>query len=525
MDNLTYQAFLFNGINKFDYQPALTCIETNETITYKELRDRVDTVANQLIRLGVKIGTHVAVIVPNSIENVIYNLGVSRCGATVIPLNDKLGVRESEFILRNAEPQVVIMATQKHVETVHDYLKEADKNSVTVIGLSGFGVEYPDEFHSVDLGDTKGNMEFPVASLDDLATISYTGGTTGTPKGVMHSQQGFGASIMASCMEYPYDDQDKVLFCTPLIHSAGVLLQRSLVSGCHVYIMRSFNPEVFLQTVQEARITSTFIVPTIIYRLIEEAKKKAYEVSSLRNINYGSSPISTERLKEAFEIFGPIFRQQYGMTECSILIARLTKSDHIWAYENNPEVLKSCGKPCMFTQVRLIDNNGNDVKPLQPGEIAVKIPSVSVGYYKKPDLTQEAFRDGWFYTGDIGKLDKYGFLHIIERKKDMIISGGLNVYPAEVERIINQHPAVSMSACIGIPHDDWGEAVSIFAVLREGETCSKEELIQFCKERTSNYMVPKEIYIETSLPLTPVGKIDKKELKKPFWEGTTRVVN
>lgn len=140
---------------------------------------------------------------------------------------------------------MVIMATQKHVESVHDYLKEADKNSVTVIGLSGFGVEYPDEFYSVDLDDTKGNMEFPVASLDDLATISYTGGTTGTPKGVMHSQQGFGASIMASCMEYPYDDQDKVLFCTPLIHSAGVLLQRSLVSGCHVYIMRSFNPEIF----------------------------------------------------------------------------------------------------------------------------------------------------------------------------------------------------------------------------------------------------------------------------------------
>lgn len=248
-------------------------------------------------------------------------------------------------------------------------------------------------------------------------------------------------------------------------------------------------------------------------------------MSSLRNMNYGSSPISTERLKEAFTIFGPILRQQYGMTECSILIARLTKSDHLWAYEHKPDVLKSCGKPCMLTQIRLIDDNGYDVEPLHPGEIAVKTPSVSVGYYKRPDLTEAAYRDGWFYTGDIGKLDKHGFLHIIERKKDMIISGGFNVYPAEVERLINQHPAVAMSACIGIPHNDWGEAVCIFAVLREGETCSKEELMEFCKERTSVYMLPKEIYFETSLPLTMVGKIDKKELKKPFWEGTERLVN
>ncbi|MBK5483075.1 AMP-binding protein [Peribacillus sp. TH16] len=525
MDTLTYQAFLFNSMNKFDYQPALTCVDTNETITYRELLDKVETAANQLIRHGVQIGTHVAILIPNSIENVVYNLAVSRCGATVIPLNDKLGVREIEFILRDAEPQMVIMATQKHVESVLDYQKEADKNSVTVIGLTGFGVEYPEEFYSVDMDDKKGSLTFPVASLDDLATISYTGGTTGTPKGVMHSQQGFGASLMASCMEYPYDDQDKVLLCTPLIHAAGVLLQRSLVSGCHVYIMKAFHPEVFLQTVQAAQITSTFVVPTIIYRLIDEAKKKTYNVSSLRNMNYGSSPISTERLKEAFTIFGPILRQQYGMTECSILIARLTKSDHLWAYENKPDVLKSCGKPCMLTQIRLIDDNGYDVEPLHPGEIAVKTPSVSVGYYKRPDLTEAAYRDGWFYTGDIGKLDKHGFLHIIERKKDMIISGGFNVYPAEVERLINQHPAVAMSACIGIPHNDWGEAVCIFAVLREGETCSKEELMEFCKERTSVYMLPKEIYFETSLPLTMVGKIDKKELKKPFWEGTERLVN
>ncbi|MFJ8511556.1 class I adenylate-forming enzyme family protein [Lysinibacillus xylanilyticus] len=525
MDTLTFQAFLFNSINKFDYQPALTCVDTKETITYRELRVKAEAVASHLIRLGVQIGSHVAVLIPNSIENVVYNLGVSLCGATVVPLNDKLGVREIEFILRDAEPQVVIIATQKHIESVLNYQKEFGENNITVIGLQGFSVEYPKELYSIVLNDKTDNVAFPVAALDDLAIISYTGGTTGTPKGVMHSQRGFGASLMASCMEYPYDDQDKVLFCTPIIHAAGVLLQRSLASGCHVYIMKAFHPEAFMQIVQTERITSTFVVPTIIYRLIDEAKRRSYDVSSLRNINYGSSPISSERLKEALEIFGPIFRQQYGMTECSIVIARLTKSDHLFAYKNNVNVLKSCGKPCMLSKIRLVDDNGRDVKPLQPGEIAVKTPSVSVGYYKRPDLTAEAYRDGWFYTGDIGKLDEHGYLHIVERKKDLIISGGFNVYPAEVERIVNQHPKVAMSACIGIPHNDWGEVVCIFVVLRKGETCKKEELIEFCKERTSVYMVPKEVFIETSLPLTMVGKIDKKELRKPFWEETARFVN
>lgn len=525
MDAITFQAFLFTSLNKFDRQPALTCVETNETITYKTLREQVDAAASQLGCLGVQVGKRVAVLIPNSIENVVYNLAVSRCGATVVPLNDKLGMKEIEFILRDAEPQVIIMATQKHIASVLSYQQEIGKQTVTVVGVPGFGIDYPEEFYRMKIEHKKGCDVFPDASLDDVAILSYTGGTTGTPKGVMHSQRGFGVSLMASCMEYPYDDRDKVLFCTPIIHAAGVLLQRSLASGCHVYIMKAFHPQQFMQIVQTERITSTFVVPTIIYRLIDEAKQKSYDVSSLRNINYGSSPISSERLKEAFEIFGPIFRQQYGMTECSIVIARLTKSDHLFAYEHNLEVLKSCGKPCMLTQIRLVDDKGQDVQPLQPGEIAVKTPSVSIGYYNRPDLTAEAFQDGWFFTGDIGQFDEQGYLHIVERKKDMIISGGFNVYPAEVERIVNQHSKVAMCACIGIPHNDWGEAVCLVAVLREGETCTKEELIEFCKQRTASYMVPKEIIFETSLPLTMVGKIDKKALRKPFWEGAARLVN
>src|SRR5699024_8471057 len=328
-----------------------------------------------------------------------------------------------------------------------------------------------------------------------------------------------------ACIEYPYDDTDKVLFCTPIVHAAGVVLDTILLTGCHIYMDRSFHPASFLQTVQEEKITSAFVVPTIIYRLIDEAKSQTYDVSSLRNLNYGSSPISTERLKEAFDIFGPILRQQYGMTECSILISRLTKTDHVWALEHQPSMLKSCGKPCFHTEIKLVDAQGNRDASVRRGEIIVKSPCVASGYYKQEELTKEAFRDGWFYTGDIGELDDQNYLYIVERKKDMIISGGFNVYSVEVEGLVNQHPAVAMSACIGIPDEVWGEAVCVFVVLREGESCTEEEVIEFCKARTSAYMVPKKVIFKEKFPLTTVGKIDKKELKKPYWENQARKVH
>ncbi len=523
VETMTYQDLMFNGVRRFDHQPALTYLEKNETISYKELQNRVDRIAGYLMQLGAGVGTHIAMSIPNSIESVLFSRAIGRCGAVLVPLNNKLGVSEVDFILADAEPDVVIIATSNHIESVLEYQKGTAGR--IVVGIPGVAIDYPEEFIIFNWDQTVSSVEFPVAKPDDTALISYTGGTTGTPKGVIHSQKNLAAGLQTASMEYPYDDQDKVLFCTPLVHSAGVLLNRSLLSGSHVYILRSFQPGAFLHAVQNEGITSTFVVPTIIYRLIDEAKEKNYDVSSLRNINYGSSPISPERLKEAFALFGPILRQQYGMTECSILIARLTKSDHQWAYKNKREVLKSCGKPCLGTSIRLVDDHGNCDQTVRRGEIIVKAPYLSSGYYKRPELTENSFRDGWFYTGDIGEIDDSGFLYIVERKKDMIISGGFNVYSVEVERVINQHPAVDMSACIGVPHSDWGEAVCVFVVLRKDKSCSKEELIRFCKERTSSYMVPKEVHFKASLPLTMIGKIDKKKLKEPFWEKVERQVH
>lgn len=524
MSNITIQTILFNAMRRFDEHPAITYLPTGETLKYKELLAKIDAIASYLYNLGAKQGTNVSVLLPNSVDYVLFSLGVVRCGAVITALNEMLGAREVEFVLKDSTPKIIVIGTQNQVSPVLQYLKDADYK-VAVVGIKGFGVDYPEEFKLFSWDDTYNVSLPPLALPGDIARISYTGGTTGTPKGVMHSQYSLGTNLLAHCLENPIDDQDKLLLSTPLQHAAGPIMWCSLARGAHIFITRSFDPEYFFNTIKEKRITTTLVVPTMLYRLLDQGKKSDFEIKSIRNINYGASPVSPQRLKEAFEMFGPVLKQGYGLTECPNLVTRLSKSAHIWAYENNISVLRSCGKPCMMAQVRLVDDSGNDVPPLQRGEIAVKAPYNMVGYYKRPDLTQETLRDGWLHTGDVGEFDEFGFLHIVERKKDMIISGGMNVYSIEVENVVNQHPAVAMSACIGIPHDDWGEAVSVYVVLKQGTACSEEELTGFCKQRTAKYMVPKIINFAKSLPLTSVGKIDKKQLRKVLWEGKDRQVN
>ncbi|MFL0365915.1 class I adenylate-forming enzyme family protein [Pseudobacillus sp. 179-B 2D1 NHS] len=473
-DKVTFQSLVYKGIKRFGELPAITLLPSGETITYKELWNKIERISSYLLRLGAGRGIHIATIIPNSLESVMFGLAVQQCGATLIPIGEKLGKREINFILKETKPKLVIIAAQTHFDTFLEYLEEAKEEGVHIIGLPEFGHHYPEGFEQFQWPEEIKDVDLPIAKEEDIALLSYTGGTTGTPKGVMHSQQGLGAAIISAAIEDPLDDRDRLLLSTPIVHSAGSLLWRSLVSGVHIYVMRSFNAETFIQAIKDHEITTTFMVPTMLYRLLDQARKIDYDMSSMRSIFYGASPISQKRLKEAFEVFGPIMRQQYGMTECNIVITRLSKSAHIWAYHNNAEVLKSCGKPCLFTEVRLIDDKGNDVKPFELGEIIVKSPAMMVGYYQRPDLTQESIRDGWFYTGDIGRWDENGYLYIVDRKKDMIITGGMNVYSSEVERVVNQHPSIALSACIGVPHPDWGEAVCIVVSLREGLTCTSE---------------------------------------------------
>ncbi len=519
MKELTLQSYFYNGIKRFTHNPAITCLDKDQTITYSELNLSMDQIASYLIDLGVKINTKVLIVIPNSIEFIAFSLGAMRCGATVLSAGENLSSIEIEYILNDSEPTVVIVGTDSHIEAVYKYAS-INSRTVTAVGVNGFNGSFPDGFKVYEAGQCFTSTKPQNASPNDLAGLFYTGGTTGKPKAVMHSQYSIGMALLANCLENPFDDRDKVLFSTPLQHAAGMLLWRSLITGAHTFITRTFEADKYLKTIEANKITTAFVVPTMLYRLIDQQKKAGYDLRSLRTITYGTSPIYLERLKEAIELFGPVFKQHYGQTECPLLVTRLTKSDHFWAYNNDENVLKSCGKPSLLSQIRFVDDDGNDVSADDSGEIIVKAPYNTVGYYKNSEITEEVIKDGWLYTGDIGRLDDNQFIYIVDRKKDMIISGGHNIYPAEVENIINKHPDVLMNACVGIPHPDWGEALCALVSLKENTKCEEEDIKAFCKKSLTGYKVPKVVRFMNNIPLTNVGKIDKKKVKEFFIDNS-----
>jgi len=291
-------------------------------------------------------------------------------------------------------------------------------------------------------------------------------------------------------------------------------------------ILDSFDPKLFLETVQKERVTASFIVPTMIYVLLDYPDLKKYDFSSLRNIIYGASAIAPDRLKQALNLFGPIFTQLYGQTEAPMMISVLPRQEHIIADpEREKRVLASCGRPTYHAQVRILDDKGNDVEAGQSGEIVVRCANMMHGYFKNPEVTAETIQEGWLYTGDIARLDEEGFLYIVDRKKDMIVSGGFNIFPREIEDILFEHPAVKGAAVIGVPHEKWGEEVKAIVVLHEGRSATAEELIQFVKDRKGSLMAPKTVEFWDAIPLTNLGKMDKKAMREKYWHGHERRVH
>lgn len=294
-----------------------------------------------------------------------------------------------------------------------------------------------------------------------------------------------------------------------------MILLAGLLKGVTHYIDNKFNPEKVIELFEKEKITFAFMVPTMIYRMIDQIGDKKVSFQSLRTILYGAAPMSVERLKKAIDIFGPVFTQLYGQTESYNFITRLTKEDHLDGLHNEKK-LSSCGQSVLMANVKVINKNGLELSHNEIGEVVVRSPYNMDGYYKNSEKTRDTFLDGWLLTGDIGYKDHEGFLYLLDRRKDMIISGGLNIYSSEVEKVIQKHPAVSQVAVIGKTHPDWGEAVMAIIVEKEGKKPKKEDIISFCKKELGSYKVPKFVECMNELPLTPYGKIDKKKLREMF---------
>jgi fatty-acyl-CoA synthase len=357
---------------------------------------------------------------------------------------------------------------------------------------------------------------------DDTCFLLYTGGTTGVPKAAMLSERAVAAMIYGTALGWDLPRQVTYLAVAPISHAAGMLIVPTLLGGGTVVLQPRFDPDAWLHGMATERATVTLLVPTMIYALLDHPELDSTDLSSLETVMYGASPISPTRLAEGLERVGPVFCQLYGQTESG------GQGTSLWRAQHDPsdlERLTSCGTPTPFTRVTLLDESGEPVPDGNPGEICLQGPSVMDGYWKQPQLTASTLADGWLHTGDIAVRDGDNLFYIVDRKKDMIVTGGFNVFPREIEDVLAQHPAVSTAAVIGVPDDKWGEAVKALVVARPGAHVNAAELIALVRDHKGPVHAPKSVEFLDALPLTAVGKADKKLLRAKYWHSQERSVS
>ena len=365
-------------------------------------------------------------------------------------------------------------------------------------------------------------MVGPDVGPEDTPALAYTGGTTGKPKGVMSTYRSSLTMAQIMVTEWQWPEEVRHLVCTPLSHAGSSIFVPLLLKGGSMVVLPAFEAGAVLEAIERHRITTVMLVPSMIYALLDHPRFAETDLSSLETVFYGASPVAPLRLREAIQRMGPIFFQFYGQTESPQTVCVLRREEHD---PDDLARLASCGRPVPWVRVGLLDDDGNEVAKGEPGELCVRGPLVMKGYWGRPEETADALAGDWLHTGDVAREDEHGFLTIVDRKKDMIVSGGFNVFPREVEDVISTHPSVAAVAVIGVPDDTWGEAVTAVVVPRPGATIDVVELTALVKERKGAHHAPKSIDIVDSIPLSPLGKPDKKALRARYWAGSDRLVN
>lgn len=360
---------------------------------------------------------------------------------------------------------------------------------------------------------------------DHIGGLTYTGGTTGKPKGVIGTVASITAMTTTQLAEWEWPEHPKFLMCTPLSHAGAAFFVPTIIKGGQLVVLTKFDPAEVLRVIEEQKITATMLVPSMIYALMDHPDSHTRDLSSLETVYYGASAMNPVRLQEAIDRFGPIFAQYYGQSEAPMVITYLAKGDH------DQKRLTSCGRPTLFARVALLGDDGNPVPQGEVGEICVSGPLLSGGYWKLPEATAETFSGGWMHTGDLAREDEDGFYYIVDRTKDMIVTGGFNVFPREVEDVIAEHPSVAQVCVIGTPDEKWGEAVTAVVVLRPGVdsdaaavAAMTAEIQAAVKERKGSVQSPKQVIVTESVPVTALGKPDKKAVRAQFWTGAERSV-
>jgi long-chain acyl-CoA synthetase len=491
--------------------------------SYTEYAERVARLASALQTLGMARGDRVGMLALNSDRYIEFFYGTWWGGGAVNPVNIRWSPAEIAYSLDDCNTRILLIDDQfkglaaelrNRSQFLHTLIYTGDGD--TPEGMLGYE----------DLLAAARPVPDAGCSGHELAGVMYTGGTTGFPKGVMLSHENLCSNALGGISVGITHGDGRALLIAPMFHiaAASTMLAHATAGGTFV-IVPMFTPLGTLQAIQQHQITHLLLVPTMLQLTTDHPDAAHYDLGSVQVLAYGGSVISQTVLERAMQRFPSAgFYQAYGMTELSPCATYLTADDHRSAAAKTG-LLRSAGRASFTTEVRVVDHDGREVPRGAVGEVAVRGPNVMLGYWNKLDQTAAVLRDGWMHTGDGGYMDENGYLYIVDRLKDMIVSGGENIYSAEVENALSQHPAVAVSAVIGIPSEAWGESVHAVIVLKPGATASLEELAAHCRTLIAGYKCPRSIEIRDALPVTGAGKIQKTELRKPFWEGRQRGVN
>jgi fatty-acyl-CoA synthase len=479
---MSYSALIVEALTRHPDRTAF--IQDERTVSYAEAAERTSRIRRVLENRGSTKGSCIGALSVNSPDVWMVQAAICLSGAMYTGLHP-LG------------------SVDDHVELCND--AEIDIVGEDVLALCAEVVPEP--------------LTGGGADEEDIAWLQYTGGTTGRPKAAMISHRAMVQEVFSLTASWRLPLDPRTLIATPITHAGVLPVLPTLLRGGTVVLQASFNPEKWLSAVEHHRINYVFTIPTLLYALLDHSGLERFDLSSLQTVVYGASPLSPMRVDEAQQAFGKILLQAYGQTECTGMATTLLPSEHV------PENRTSCGRPVTGSVVDVLDEDGHRMPTGSVGEICVRSRAVMSGYWKRPAETADALRHGWLRTGDMAYRSESGFFHIVDRKKDMVISGGFNLYPREIEDVLADDPSVSAAAVIGVPDPKWGEAIKAFVVARPGAVPDPDALIASVRARKGPHHAPKSIEVVDQLPMTKVGKIDKKALRAAYWADFERAVN
>ncbi|MCG6911378.1 MAG: long-chain fatty acid--CoA ligase [Deltaproteobacteria bacterium] len=481
---------------------GLVCEDVRRT--YQDLNDRANRLANAMTALGIGHGDRIGILAFNEPEYYDMYFGLGKIGAILVPVNYRLAGPEIQYILSDSDSKVLVFGPE-YAEVVDSI--RSDIPTKDFIAISENPPDWAKSYETL-IGDAPDGEPQIVGGDDDTLTILYTSGTTGRPKGAELTHAYYYWNSVNLMCTLGLDIGNTSLIALPLFHIGALAGPPWVVhSGGKVVLLRTLDPQRFLELIEEEKVSGFGSVPQLLdfLKLVPDFEK--YDWSSVKTILVYAAPVPVTLIKE-YQASGIEVRQLYGLTECN--------TGTVLDSENAIEKVGSCGRPFFHTEVRVVDYNGQDLPPGEKGEVLLRAPNMMKGYLNRPEETDDAIKDGWLHTGDVAKMDADGFLYILDRKKDMIISGGENIYPAEIEDALLNHPKVVDVGVIGYPHEKWGEAVKAIVVVQAGQTLTEEELIEWCQGKIGKFKIPKSVVVTDALPRTPTGKILKTELRKQF---------